>query len=81
MRQKPIGNYIVDFFCSKLRLIVEIDGEVHKGKKDSDAYRQLKLESKDLDFLRFKNHEVKNNMSQVIYRLIKKMEEIEIRNC
>jgi len=29
MRQKPIGNFIVDFFCSKLKLIIEIDGSNH----------------------------------------------------
>ena len=28
-RQKPIGNYIVDFYCSKLKLVIEIDGESH----------------------------------------------------
>ena len=35
-RQKPLDNYIVDFFCPKLRLIIEIDGESHlfKGKDD-----------------------------------------------
>jgi very-short-patch-repair endonuclease len=40
LRQKPIGNFIVDFFCSKLNLIIEIDGdshdteEVHKADKN-----------------------------------------------
>nr|CBX29982.1 Uncharacterized protein HI0925 [uncultured Desulfobacterium sp.] len=29
MRQKPVGNYIVDFYCSKLKLVIEIDGESH----------------------------------------------------
>lgn len=32
MRQKPIGNYIVDFYCSKLKLVIEIDGESHEGR-------------------------------------------------
>ena len=36
MRQKPIGAYIVDFYCSKLRLVIEIDGESHSGKFDYD---------------------------------------------
>jgi very-short-patch-repair endonuclease len=34
MRQKPIGNYIVDFFCSKLKLVIEIDGESHSENKN-----------------------------------------------
>ncbi len=35
-RQKPIGNYIVDFYCSKLRLIIEIDGVTHDYKMKED---------------------------------------------
>ena len=31
-RQKPIDNYIVDFFCSKLKLIIEVDGNIHIDK-------------------------------------------------
>ena len=45
MRQKPVGNYIVDFFCSKLKLAIEIDGISHNGKGESDKIRQQKLES------------------------------------
>ena len=44
-RQKPIDNYIVDFFCPKLKLIIEVDGEVHKDKGEDDIERQSKLES------------------------------------
>ncbi len=43
MRQKPIGEYIVDFFCSKLKLVIEIDGESHV-----DKYEQDKLDSRTL---------------------------------
>ena len=45
MRQKPIGDYIVDFFCSKLKLAIEIDGISHNDKSESDQIRQQKLES------------------------------------
>ena len=41
MRQKPIDNYIVDFFCSKLKLIIEIDGISHNGKYERNQIRQL----------------------------------------
>ena len=40
MRQKPIGDYIVDFFCSKLKLVIEIDGISHDGKSEGDRIRQ-----------------------------------------
>ncbi len=36
MRQKPIDNYIVDFYCSKLKLAIEIDGESHSERSKED---------------------------------------------
>ncbi len=45
MRQKPVGNYIVDFYCSKLKLVIEIDGESHEGRFCYDIERQQLLES------------------------------------
>ena len=45
LRQKPIGNYIVDFFCSKLHLVIEIDGESHLGQEKADMKKQHYLES------------------------------------
>jgi very-short-patch-repair endonuclease len=53
MRQKPVGNYIVDFYCSRLRLAIEIDGESHGEKSKEDQIRQRKLESLGLSLLRF----------------------------
>ena len=39
-RQKPIGNYIVDFYCKELKLIIEIDGISHLDRKKYDTNRQ-----------------------------------------
>ena len=58
-RQKPIDNYIVDFFCYGLKLIIEIDGESHNQKYEEDKIRQKKLESFELTVLRFDDLEVK----------------------
>ena len=46
-RQKPIDNYIVDFYCPKLKLVIEIDGETHIEEKDikRDVNRTKILES------------------------------------
>jgi very-short-patch-repair endonuclease len=66
MRQKPIGDYIVDFFCSKLKLIIEIDGISHLDKEKYDNERQERLESMGLFFLRFSDIEVKKNMQGVL---------------
>lgn len=66
-RQKPIGNYIVDFFSYKLRLVIEIDGDSHDDHTYKyDSERQKKLESIGLTVLRFDDHEVKNDMDNVL---------------
>jgi very-short-patch-repair endonuclease len=66
MRQKPIGEYIVDFFCSKLRLVIEIDGESHDGRFGYDIERQRFLESIGLTVLRFNDADVKRDMTNVL---------------
>jgi very-short-patch-repair endonuclease len=66
MRQKPIGNYIVDFFCSKLRLVIEIDGESHDGRFLYDVERQKFLESIGLTVLRFSDADVKKDIANVL---------------
>ena len=43
-RQKPMGNYIVDFYCSRLRLAIEIDGIGHEDKFKEDKIRQKEIE-------------------------------------
>ena len=42
-RQKPIGNFIVDFYCSELLLAIEIDGESHYGNEEKDLKRQKEI--------------------------------------
>ncbi len=66
MRQKPIGEYIVDFFCSKLKLVIEIDGESHVDKYEKDRIRQQNLEMLSLSFLRFSDLDVKTNLNGML---------------
>ena len=65
-RQKPIDNYIVDFFCNELMLAIEIDGDSHANKSDNDQMRQQKLESLGVRFLRFYDRDVKQNKAGVL---------------
>ncbi|MCF7886720.1 MAG: DUF559 domain-containing protein [Candidatus Marinimicrobia bacterium] len=65
-RQKPIGEYIVDFYCGKLGLAIEIDGITHDDKIESDEIRQKKIESQGVVFLRFTYDEVKENTEAVL---------------
>ncbi len=65
-RQKPLGNYIVDFFCKELLLAIEIDGETHIGKEKKDRERQTDLEKLGVKFLRFYDVDVYKNLSGVL---------------
>ena len=65
-RQKPIGNYIVDFFCNDLMLAIEIDGISHSEKLEKDIMRQKNLEKLNIKFLRFSEFEVLNDIDRII---------------
>ena len=76
-RQKPIGDHIVDFFCARLMLVVEVDGESHLGREEEDASRQRILESMGLSFLRFDDEEIRRDARgavRVIERWIEEQE-------
>ncbi len=66
-RQRPIDHYIVDFFCSKLKLVIEVDGDTHfsNDAKKYDQIRSEVLEGYGLTVIRFTNDEVVHNFSEV----------------
>ena len=68
-RQKPILNYIVDFYCSKLNLIIEIDGYSHNFKAKEDKQRDKELTELGFTVLRFSEGEVRNNLDLVLNSL------------
>jgi len=65
-RQKPVGEYILDFFCPRLMLAIEIDGSSHENRNKEDQNRQRELEKKGIRFLRFPDEEVKQNTEGVV---------------
>jgi very-short-patch-repair endonuclease len=67
-RQKPIGYYIVDFYCPQLLLAIELDGSVHDSEYRmlKDERRQETIEEFGVRFLRFTNDEVEKNLPAVI---------------
>ena len=67
-RQRIIGNYIVDFYCPKAKIIVELDGEQHYTDegKIKDRERDLYLNNLGLQVLRFTNREVLGNIEGVL---------------
>lgn len=68
-RQKPILNYIVDFYCYKLKLIIEIDGYSHNFKSEEDTKRDIELNALGFTVLRFSEGEVRNNLDLVLKSL------------
>ena len=62
-RQKPIEGYIVDFYCAKARLIVELDGGGHYNREafKKDSYRAKKLEELGMTIIRFCNLDIDRN--------------------
>ena len=68
-RQKPIDEYVVDFYCPRLKLVLEIDGDSHDYKEEADRIRQEKLESLGLTVLRFWDSDVKSNVDGIVEQL------------
>jgi very-short-patch-repair endonuclease len=64
-RQRPIHNFIVDFFSAEVKLIIEVDGNSHFVKGNYDRYRQDKLESLGYTVVRFNEGDVLNNYPKV----------------
>ena len=67
-RQKPVDEYIVDFYCKDLMLAIEIDGGSHDFEEvyENDVIRQKRLESLAVRFLRFHDLDVKKNLNGVL---------------
>lgn len=71
LRQRPILQYIADFYCKDLKLVVEIDGGIHEDEevKKKDAIRQEALEKAGYSVLRFTNAEVFHQLDEVRCRI------------
>ncbi|MBU2542843.1 DUF559 domain-containing protein [Patescibacteria group bacterium] len=78
-RQFQILNYITDFCCVKLKLIVEIDGFIHENDDnyEEDLIRQQELEKKGFKFLRYTNRQVYKQLESVWWDIKNKCEERE----
>jgi very-short-patch-repair endonuclease len=75
-RQFPIDDYIVDFICRRLKLIIEIDGYSHKLKYNQDIIRENKLKNMGYSILRFSEPQVRNDLQNVIRSIENFLEQI-----
>ena len=65
-RQHPIFFFIADFYCHQVRLVIEIDGEIHFQQKEYDDGRSAEMEKYYIKVIRFTNSEVENKTDDVI---------------
>jgi very-short-patch-repair endonuclease len=79
-RQKPLGNYIVDFYCAQARLVIEIDGGQHYSPEEicKDRTRDDYLAGQNLRVLRFSDREVLTNIDGVLYKIHSEIENRKI---
>jgi very-short-patch-repair endonuclease len=70
-RQHPIGTFIADFYCHEIKLVIEVDGEIHElpENKEYDIGRNAEMEDMGIAVIRFTNDEVLNSMSSVLKRI------------
>jgi len=71
-RQSPIGIFIADFHCRELNLVVELDGQIHGGPRQSahDENRDAYLRSLGCTILRFSNSEIFENRETVLSKIL-----------
>jgi very-short-patch-repair endonuclease len=70
-RQHPYLNYILDFYCHALHLVIEVDGSIHNNEdvRKNDEIRQTHLRAHQLTVLRFTNDEVERKQEEAILQI------------
>jgi len=67
-RQKPIDQYIADFFCNKLKLVIELDGFTHRFEEvaEKDERKEIKFSELGITVLRFRDEQVMDDIYNVL---------------
>jgi len=85
LRQHPIfydllgreSFFVCDFYSHELKLVIEIDGQIHNYYKEDDRQRDMIMHLLGLNVLRFKNEEIENSSSNVIKKIQNYILELE----
>ena len=77
LSQKPLDAFIVDFYCKKVRLVIEIDGMTHNDKQSYDKRRENRLRKLGFNVLRLDGYYVLKNIRGTLELIISCIEEIE----
>ena len=65
-RQQIVDGFIVDFYCHRAGLIIEVDGPIHDSQQDMDAEREVLFLNRGFKIIRFTNDQVINEMPSVL---------------
>ncbi len=76
LRQKPLDNFIADFYCAELMLAIEIDGDSHATQKEYDILRSEKLEAYGIKIIRYTNNDIISNIEGVFRDLKERIKKI-----
>lgn len=76
LRQKPIDGYIVDFYCSELQLVIEIDGDSHADSIEYDAERTALLNACGLTVVHYTNDDIMHNLAGVYEDLTRRVKHV-----
>jgi very-short-patch-repair endonuclease len=77
-RQQPIFDYVIDFYCDELKLIIEVDGEIHSlsEKAGYDSKRDKLLKINGFHVIRLSNFEIETEIDSTINKIISYISEI-----
>ena len=68
-RQHPVGRFILDFYCPRKKLCVELDGGIHDEQQERDAERTAALARLNIRVIRFRNEDVVHDLATVLRRI------------
>lgn len=68
-RQHPVRPFVVDFYCHEERLVIEVDGPVHRRQTAADRERQQLLEASGLRVVRVRSEDVETDLEAVLTRI------------
>ena len=77
LRQKPIDEFIVDFYCKRLQLVIEIDGVTHNDKQSYDKRRENRLKKLGFTVIRLDGNYVLENITGAIEFIMGCIDDIE----
>jgi very-short-patch-repair endonuclease len=81
-RQHPIGQFVADFYCHEAKLVVEVDGSIHRlaNISERDEGRTFELNRKNIKVIRFTNEEIFGDINMVLEKIVQSVENISPTN-